>query len=148
MQFVLTVTTLPRNPACRCAHETPAIERLDVAPDRTTVGDLLSRAGASAAPYLRAVGDVFVRRLVCPAADCEGSRRLFRLSARLTAAGRSCPRCGCVMVARGLDLDDVLGASDCSPAMLRRSLRSLGFRGGDVLVVGGAGDGRHYELAE
>jgi hypothetical protein len=51
------------------------------------------------------------------------------------------------MMAAGFDLIEKLEAGDLRPVELRRTLRSLGLRIGDVVSVGSEGRENHYEIS-
>lgn len=124
------VSGLRRNAECRCSHERLALGSGRVRLS-TALGDVLAAGGAGSALRV-AFGGAFARGAYC--AGCGRQWRVCRLERRLT-----CGRCRGAFRAAGMELREELAADDCTAADMRRGLRSLGVRVGDVLVVRGAG---------
>lgn len=141
------VTRLDRNPCCRFDHARRVLEPLQGVTERTRLGDVLDAAGAAfggGKVSLGVDGRRFARALHCP--GCGTARELFALPERLPFARRSCAACaGREMLAVGFKQLDRVRAADVPPRVLRRSLRSLGVRAGDVLA---AGDGEREKFFE
>jgi molybdopterin/thiamine biosynthesis adenylyltransferase len=129
------VTRYRHNPGCRFDHRTWRIEKLHCRLDRFTVRDAL-RLG----DRIELERMPFITRLVCP--GCGLARRLLFLAPALPPASRKCAGCGAAMTATGFDLLERLDGLR-PRSVLRRSLRSVGLRAGDVFH---AGNGKHYEI--
>jgi molybdopterin/thiamine biosynthesis adenylyltransferase len=91
-------------------------------------------------------GRRFVRRLVC--VRCGVGRGVLRLAGSLGGRAGACRRCGAAMRAAGVDVSERLEGHALAPRELRRTLRSLGLRPGDVFTVARVGRAARYELAE
>ncbi len=79
----------------------------------------------------------WVRQVVC--CTCGAVRAALQLlRGSLMNAGRTCPKCGGRMQARGLEVSAGLTAGMLSDAQKRRSLHELGIRRGDILTLAGA----------
>ena len=131
----LSVTAFRRNPRCRFNHARWRIEPLPCDIRQARIADLLELAEC-----VRAPGQRFLRRLVCPA--CHGEKRLFHLDGSLEEAVRRCGACRRPMAAPGFDVVESLGRD--LPADVRSlPLDEAGLRYGDVLQ---AGD-RYLEIA-
>jgi molybdopterin/thiamine biosynthesis adenylyltransferase len=134
------VTRFARNPRCRFNHRTWSIEKLSLRLRQATLGDLFELADSDRA-YLRLESKPFATRLTC---RCGRAKRLLHLYCSL--AEQRC-RCGQRMMVAGFDLAERLEARDLKPGDLRRSLRRLGLRAGDVISLGGDGE-KHYEITD
>ena len=141
------VTSYRRNSACRFDHAIWQIDGFAQRAHQLSIGAALALAGRATAPpgaALRVEGQVFVRRLVCP--RCGEARELpWRLSGRL-GSEQHCVGCQRRMFAPAADVRAWLGESDLQPAALGDTVRSLGFRDGDVFTVRAANGDRHFEL--
>jgi molybdopterin/thiamine biosynthesis adenylyltransferase/ribosomal protein S27E len=126
------VTEFRRNPSCRFDHGAWSIRRLECDPARVTLAGLLCSGTPLSVPGRR-----FVRTLRCP--GCGRSRRVFRLE---PSAGGSCRRCGRAMLASGTEVVHALDGT-LPERILRRPLRALGLRNGEVISLGEA----HFEIA-
>jgi len=93
---------------------------------------------------LRAYGDAFVCRLVCP--RCNTSRETLRLARRIAARQRRCEGCGETLLATGIDLTDTLTLAHVRGRHQRASLASLGMRAGDVFTIEGPDTEAHFEI--
>lgn len=142
----LYVTRFERNPDCRVgSHEARRIRTLDEGPDELTLKEALGlgryRLESSS---LRVEGKSLVRALVCE--GCSRRREHLQLVADWTACARTCRRCRSAMTARGFDVVDSVGPSTLSSRWLGRSLRTLGFREGEVFTVSDRAREKHFEL--
>ena len=143
------VTAYRRNPDCRFyGHEIWNIERLRERPNELTVEQAieLGRSGArvNGSIGLRVEGSAFVRRLTCP--KCGRAKKLLRLQNRLRATDERCANCGQRMVAAGRDLSERLEAASLPGALIKRTLKSIGFLPGDVFSVGNRAAEMHFEI--
>lgn len=136
------VTRFSRNPRCRFGHRVWRIEKLSFRLEHSTTGDLFKLATNSDSVYVRLESKPFVKRLTC---QCGRAKKLLHLYCSLNAAARRCA-CGRTMMAAGFDLAESLESRALRPTQLRRTLRSLGLRNGDVVSVGGNGRENHYEI--
>lgn len=134
------VTTLVRNPRCRCDHTTWAIQTAP-GPDELTFGEALGLVGRddNGPASIAVEGRPFVRAIACP--RCGRGRRTLHLEGRLPRRARQCPGCATAMLPVGFESRDRLTAEDLGPRELRRPLRAFGFCEGDVLTVARAGGG-------
>jgi len=141
------LTVFRRNPACRFDHAIWKIQKLNGSLKTRTVGWLLGRPapGRSLTSTLQFENAVFVRRLTCP--DCAATRAVLRLRHRLLPPEARCRKCGAAMVAAGADMLDKLNSAQLARADASRTLKSTGFRVGDVVTVRGNGRDVHYELS-
>lgn len=140
------VTRLDRNARCRFDHAQRDILPLVGVNERTTLGAALAAAGAATCAAgkvsLGVDGREFARALHCP--GCGGGKDLFAVPERLPFKARSCTACdGREMLALGFKKVARVSARDVQARVLRRSLRSLGVRAGDVLVAA-AGELENY----
>jgi len=143
------VTPLTRNPRCRFDHAQRDIRPLPGVSERSTLAVALGAAGealgAKGKVRLGVDGREFAKALHCP--GCGGAKELLALPERLPFAARSCAACnGREMIAVGFKKLARISASDVPARVLRRSLRSLGIRAGDVLVAGDGGQERYFEV--
>jgi len=143
------LTACRRNPRCRFDHEVWRIEKLNADQSRLTLGDALQMAahgpGQVEHTWLEVEGRPFTKRLLCP--GCGHSKHIMRLFASLSEKASGCALCGQKMSAPGWNLAETL--SDRLPSRaLRRSLRSLGLRNGEVFTVGGPSGERHFEIVQ
>jgi molybdopterin/thiamine biosynthesis adenylyltransferase len=140
------VTTFRRNPRCRFDHEVWSIEKVGCRPEELTLlqaFELGRRNGGEDGPLaLRVEGKTFIRKLTCP--GCGQTKSLLRLDGRLSPRERTC-QCGQQMMASGFDMVERLDTG-LPRQVLTRSLRSLGFRPGDVFTVGGPSGEAHCEI--
>ena len=139
------VTTYPRNPHCRFDHAVWDIQSLRCSPGRLSLrrASSLNRGnGTRASGRLRVEGRRFVMRHSCT--GCGRSAVGLGLSGRVAAP--ACRHCaGRPMVVQGFFTCDRLEAATCEQ-MPRRTLRSLGFRRGDVFSVAVGEREHHYEI--
>jgi hypothetical protein len=97
-------------------------------------------AGLGEAYALRA-GRSFSRRLRC--ASCGNAQPGLLLH---DAAAHTCERCGDALVAAALDLEWELERASVPASDLRRSLRRVGLRRGDIVSVACERGGIHFEI--
>ncbi|MCZ6696342.1 MAG: ThiF family adenylyltransferase [Acidobacteria bacterium] len=147
---ILYRTAMAPNPNCRLGnHAAWRIEPLQRSPDRVSLGQALALGPSGKGRWngggLRVEASPFIRRLVC--SHCGHQRSLLRHRASLAAGGPRCRKCGAGMAAPGFDTLDRLSAAELPERTLRRSLRTLGLRSGDVFSVGDARRENHYEFA-
>jgi molybdopterin/thiamine biosynthesis adenylyltransferase len=143
-------TAMAPNPDCRLGnHAAWRIEPLQRPPDRISLGQALTLGPSGKGRWngggLRVEASPFIQRLVC--IGCGHQRSLLRHRASLTEGGQRCRKCGTRMVAPGFDTRDRLSAAELPERTLRRSLKTLGLRSGDVFSVGDARRENHYEVA-
>ncbi len=146
------VTRHVRNPACRFDHRTwGEIEVLDATPAQVSLASALrlgSEVDAHAGPshcgsaQLRIPGQSFVSQRRC--CGCGATEDLLFLSGRLRE--RFCPQCGEAMLVVGFYSKDCIAESEISASDASRSLRSLGFRRGDVISVCTGARESHFQL--
>jgi len=142
------VTRLTRNPGCRFDHEVWSISQGQVRSPAVTVAQALDLdCGATTGAGARALwveGKVFVKATACM--GCGRRLKTLRLEGRLRPSDRRCGECGGRLVAVGFEMIERLDTA-MPRDVLNRSLRSLGFRVGDVFLVGGSvGQVRAYEI--
>jgi molybdopterin/thiamine biosynthesis adenylyltransferase len=146
------VTAFRRNPNCRFAeHAIWNITKLPRSASQVSFAEVLALrpagGGNNGSLALRIEGKPFVKRLTCSA--CGDTRSLLRLECSLGESERHCSRCGAPVLAAGFDLvEDLLVRTLEGERLLNRSLRSLGFRNGEVFSIGGRDEEHHYELAD
>ncbi len=128
------VTSFRRNRHCRFDHGTWRIEPLPYHTRETRIADVLAWAGA-----VRAPGQRFIRRLVCP--TCGGEKRLFRLEGSLDQRRLRCGACRRLMAAPGFDIVECLDGG-LPTEIQKRTLEQAGLRYGDVLQCGD----RYFEI--
>ncbi len=138
-----TCAFVRRNPHCRRSpHEawSPAPLRLD--PRRARAADLLEGAlswlpaelAARGPRELRVNNLRWVRQVVC--CRCGTVRAALHVLRRsLLEIGRTCPRCGGRMQARGLEVAAALSTGMLSAGQKRRTLHALGIRSGDIITL-------------
>jgi len=130
------VTRLTRNPLCRFHHQTPTIQALagvtEHTPLRETLAAAQQRVGGTDPVRLSLPNRAFARAVQCPV-GCS-STKLFALPSRLPGKQRRCVQCGRELVAAGFDCVEELTLA-LPASILRRPLRSLGLRAGDVLTA-------------
>jgi molybdopterin/thiamine biosynthesis adenylyltransferase len=146
-----SVTRFRRNADCRLAdHSRWRIQRLDRTPDQLTIGDALelgpTNLACDAVRGLRVGTSSFVTKLAC--SSCGKVRSLLRTLASLDTSALRCRSCGEIMTANGFDLRERLETGRLNATTLRRTLRSVGLRPGDVFTVGAPGNENHFELAD
>ncbi len=129
------VTRFQRNPECRFDHNSWKIEKLYCRPDVFTIEDALQLGDR-----LELERMPFVKKLTCP--NCGHTRSLLYLAAALEPHARKCTLCGTVMRATGFDILESIDRQQ-PPEVLRRSLRKVGLRQGDIFH---AGNGIRYEI--
>ncbi len=143
------VTRLTRNPACRFDHATWDISRQSRLTPGSTVAEAVSSlpngapiGGAPSEGFTLGVdGKSFVRAVTCPA--CSASRRVAaRLEHRL--GRRRCGTCGGEMEPVGFEMTSRFDVGTAP----KRTLRSLGLRGGDVVQINAAGRTARVLLAD
>jgi molybdopterin/thiamine biosynthesis adenylyltransferase len=126
------LTAFGRNEECRLADHGPwSIDPLDYGPADPTLGELVDEAPG--ATSLEVFGRRFVTALVCP--ECARRLPIVRVAGKLRAADRVCPDCTAEMVASGFHTVDALDVERMLDAARTLSVRDLGVRGGDVLVL-------------
>lgn len=137
------VASFRRRETCRLpSHEPWTIERLARGPADLTLAETFAlREGAET---LSVAGGAFVTRLACP--RCGHARELLRLRPSLSDAQRACPRCASRMASAGSDTFERLARRASDARSLKRTLRALGLRRGEVFTLEGAGAVNHYEL--
>jgi molybdopterin/thiamine biosynthesis adenylyltransferase len=140
------VTAFRRNSNCRFSgHEVWRIRTLDQSARDLTLSEALglvrSEDGRSA--VLRVEGKPFATRLSCT--GCGATRSLVSLECSLRKNQTTCT-CGGRMIATGFDILEELSANVVPQRVLRRSLRSLGLRPGEMFTVSADGKESHYEL--
>jgi molybdopterin/thiamine biosynthesis adenylyltransferase len=143
------VTVFRRNASCRFAgHEIWKIERLNRSPGELTLAEALSLSPVRADnAKLRVESKPFVKRLTC--SSCGYQRACLRLECSLSDRFRRCARCGAQMVAAGFDMEEDVSVSSLDQrSTLTRSVRSLGFRSGEVFTIRQDGVEFHYELGD
>ena len=140
------VTAFRRISACRFDHAVWRIHKLRRRAADLTLGQALALGRRGRRAVLKVPGEPIVLNLTCM--KCGRARRLFRLSRRLTARQLTCPKNGCKgeMVATADDLREGADPARTPARMLRRSVRGLGLRDGDVFAVCGADGAAHYEI--
>jgi molybdopterin/thiamine biosynthesis adenylyltransferase len=143
------ITRLDRNPCCRFDHARRDIRAVAGVTERTTLGAALEAAraalGTNAKVSLGVDGRHFARALHCP--GCGGAKDLLALPERLPLQARSCAACnGREMLALGFKQLDRISGRDVPARSLRRSLRSLGIRTGDVLVASDGEQDNYFEV--
>jgi molybdopterin/thiamine biosynthesis adenylyltransferase len=144
-----SVTRFRRNAGCRLAdHSRWRIRRLDRTAAQLTIADALELGTTDLACEadcgIRVESSSFVTKLTC--SSCGKAHALLRTLASLGAP--RCRSCGSTMTASGFDLQERLEGERLEPRMLRRTLRSVGLRPGDVFTVGTPGCENHFELAD
>ena len=145
----VNVTSFRQNPRCRLLHH-PAweIAPLGSSPEDMTLGEALGLGAptgcSTTARGLRVEGSSFATRLSCT--GCDRERKLLQLQVSLRPEARRCRRCGSELVAAGFDTLEHLDAKHLPARALRRSLKSIGLRPGDVISVGGPAGEKHYEI--
>jgi molybdopterin/thiamine biosynthesis adenylyltransferase len=143
------LTAFPHNPDCRFAHDIWQIERLTMAPDDISIGDIMalgegaSRSIHGAVLRYEGVGG-FLTRLRCH--RCENSETFLYLARRLSQAQTTCRKCGREMTAAGFDTTDTVEEATLRPQDLEQSLGSLGFKPRDVFTVSSPSGERHFEI--
>ena len=142
----LLVTRFTRNPDCRIgSHEARRIRKLAEGPDELTLGETLGLGrDRLESTSLRVEGKSFVRVLICGA--CSRRGEALQLVADWAAFSRTCRRCRGSMTALGFDVVDSIERSTLSSRSLGRSLRTLGFREGEVFTVSSRAQEKHFEL--
>ena len=143
------VTRLDRNPKCRFDHARRDIRPLTGITEHSTLGDALEAAraalGAGGEVSLGVDGHEFAKALHCP--GCGASKDLLAVPERLPHRARSCIPCaGRAMLAVGFKKRARVSAADVPARVLRRSLRLLGVRAGDVLVAGDSERQGYFEV--
>lgn len=143
------VTRLDRNARCRFDHAQRAKSVLAGVSERSTLAVTLAAAGAvmgtNGKVSLGVDGHEFAKALHCP--GCGGAKDLFAVPERLPFTARSCAACGGrEMLALGFKKLARVSAGDVPARVLRRSLRSLGVRAGDVLVAGDGELENYFEV--
>ena len=83
----------------------------------------------------------FIKKLTCK--NCGLERSLLYLAAALSPALRRCSTCETHMTATGFDILESIDSRQ-PKKILRRSLRSIGLRQGDIFH---SGNGRYFEIA-
>jgi hypothetical protein len=130
------VTAFRRNPRCRFDHEVWRLETLTGLSAQSPLTELMARARKAARAgentSVRVPGRPFAKALHCP--QCGHGVDKFYLLNRL-ASGRQCERCGGELLATGFKLVERLDARRLPRAVLRRTLRQVGLRPGDVVSV-------------
>ncbi len=130
------VTRYRRNPECRFDHKSWIIDRLHCRLDRFALEDALrlgDRIELDRMPFLS--------RLTC--SGCGLARSLLFLAPALSPTARSCAACGAAMTANGFGILEMIDSRQ-PQQILRRSLRDVGLRRGDVFH---AGNGKYFEIA-
>jgi len=132
-----------RDPHCRRSpHEAWNPVPLAIDPRRTRPADLLAGAlpglpgalAGSGSWELRVNNLRWVRQVVC--CRCGTVRAALHVVRRsLLDLGRTCPRCGGRMQARGLEVAAALSANMLSTGQKRRTLHALGIRRGDIITL-------------
>ena len=143
------VTHFDVNPGCRFDHASWRVEPLPMEPTRTALGQLYQQVVGgrpAAGATLQLGGHKFVRRLHCSKCHFVVSACLY-LSRAIPLPRRQCPACGTTMDVPGFHLHDRLDLGQLSRADRRRSLRSIGFRQGDIITLATPRGERHLELA-
>jgi molybdopterin/thiamine biosynthesis adenylyltransferase len=125
---------LQRNPRCRFHHLLPAVERLNTAPQQTTMNDLFSLAGSRDAVIRMPGRERFAKTTACQA--CGRVDRSWRLIRETRPPGRMCRRCGGRSEVTGFDMTDQLCKAELPETLLTRPLSRFGFTSGDILTVG------------
>ena len=142
----LLVTRFKQNPDCRIgSHEARRIRKLAEGPDELTLGETLGLGcDRLESTSLRVEGKSFVRVLICGA--CSRRGEALQLVADWAAFSRTCRRCRGSMTVLGFDVVDSIARSTLSSRSLGRSLRTLGFREGEVFAVSSRAREKHFEL--
>jgi molybdopterin/thiamine biosynthesis adenylyltransferase len=145
------VTSFQRNASCRMPdHEGWSIERCDVDPASTTLGELVTiaegRVGRDA--RMRVAGQQFAVTQECRSCRERQPAGFVHRGARRRSAER-CPRCNGDRFISGFDARDAVGFDELLPASRNRSLLELGLLPGDVLTLtpGSGGVDVHLELS-
>ena len=144
----VTVTSQRPNPGCPFDHEAWVVLEGLVNPSSTLANALdLGSNGSGGDPSSTLVveGKRFIVAMTCPSCGRTTPWGPFLLG-RL-GLGRKCRQCQTPLVVTGFDMRDRLDAT-LPAAVLRRSLRSLGFRAGDVFTVARAAGETHYLIGE
>ncbi len=129
------VTRYQYNPGCRFDHKSWAIKKLYCQMDRFTVEDALRLGDRIELDRMP-----FINRLICSVCGLE--RSLLFLAPAIPPVLRKCAACGAEMTATGFDLLERIDGRQ-PRGILRRSLRNIGLREGDVIRVG---DGKYFEI--
>jgi molybdopterin/thiamine biosynthesis adenylyltransferase len=143
------VTRFQRNHSCRFDHQTPDTRVLGRGPRQLTVAGLLAvepRPGVEAPGAFRAVGDVFVRRLVCT--GCGHSKDVWMLRRRWRASRRACRRCGGRFEIVGFDIAEWVGREALSGRDADRTLSQIGFAAGDLIALRNCSETWYFEVPE
>jgi molybdopterin/thiamine biosynthesis adenylyltransferase len=141
------VTRYRRNDGCRFDHRVWTIEKLNARAAGLSVGRLrgLGNGRGEATPLqLRVEGHRIDTRLRCAA--CGETYDVLRLSGR--PAKDRCRRCGDSLIPLGFYSRDRLELTGLPASTTRRSLRTLGFRDGDVFSLTSGAHERHFELGD
>ena len=144
------LTSFRRNPSCRFPDHRPwKIQRLDLAVNKSTLADLISLTKCKTARVrghrLSVEGKRFIGARTCRGCGCEKGTTAF---ARPTnGMGPKCPRCGGMMFAAGKGIADSVDLTTLSPALKRRSLRSMGLGCGDVFSIQRNDVQLHFEIS-
>ena len=149
-----TVTSLPRNAACRFDHRTWSTTSVPCKPADISLRDAVALhspngGNGNGGAFLCVGGASFVRSVTCPR-GCGTVQIPLRLSRSSNEAHnkRACPHCKSVMAVSGFDVWDRLDVAAITDRDLKRSMRDLGFRGGDIFLFRNLdGSEMHYEFA-
>jgi hypothetical protein len=141
------VTRYERNPGCRFDHQLWEIEALDCSLTELSLAGLVTGCGGGDEDAtVELYGRDFIAALYCPQCHVHGRRR-WRVAGRPAPDRRLCRACRQPLVARGFDMRGQLVLSQLSLRDRARSLRSFGFRDGDVVTVSGPNGVRHLLLS-
>ncbi|MGD2151939.1 MAG: ThiF family adenylyltransferase [Gemmatimonadales bacterium] len=141
------VTRYRRNEGCRFDHRVWTIEKLGARASGFSLARLrgLGNGRGDAAPLqLRVEGHRINTRLRCVA--CGVIDDVLHLSGRPVV--KDCRQCGDALIPMGFYSCDRLDLATLSARTRRRSLRSVGFRDGDVFTLTDGKHDRHFELGD
>ncbi len=138
-----------RTQNCRFDHRTWRVKPYRCILAKTTIHDIhvLARELFRAAQptYVTVEDKPFVRRVRCT--HCGKTWDVFRLWGRLNARANTCSACGRKTIPEGFTLIDRLFLKGGSKQLMKRSLRSIGFRMGDIFTLGySAASEAQYEI--
>lgn len=140
-------TRFRRNSSCRFDHETWQIEPLELPLQNTSLADLGKLTGSDDFKSLSVelCGHTFAGILVCRNCQYHRSMPLY-VTRRTPDRLATCDQCGGDMMARGIDQLNRISYSSLERRDQSRSLKSIGFREGDIVAVGGSAEVRRFEI--
>ncbi|MCL4180047.1 MAG: ThiF family adenylyltransferase [Verrucomicrobia bacterium] len=142
-------TAYRRNPRCRFDHRTWQVRTLSWGPAGVSVAEAFGRLGrlmgAGEGLTLHLAGRPLVKRLRCA---CGAQKTVLGAKGRLGIRVGRCPRCRGTMEPGGFDLIPELESEWLSARERRRTLASVGFQPGDVVVVRQGADEGYFQLGK